>query len=108
MSDPKWSRSISLPANRDIHDVLLYTREDWGLDQVDACEVELIKGLEWIRSFPLVGSQVTSLGHGVRKWRVWHHVISYVVDTEHRHVTVLRVLGERQRVTGDLLTEETE
>lgn len=75
MSGPKWSRSISLPANEDIDDVLLYTREVWGLDQVDAYEVALIEGLEWIRSFSLVGSQVTSLGPGVRKWRVRHLVI---------------------------------
>lgn len=106
MSDPKWSRLISQPANRDIYEILLYTREMWSLEQVDIYELALLEGLERIRSFPEAGSPVFTVDSGIRKCQVRHHVIYYTVDEDLRQLTVLRILHERRRVTRDLLTEQ--
>lgn len=89
---------IILPsAEGDIADILQYTLEQWGDDQVDRCWSILWDAFERIRQFPEIGRQPASAHSDEREYVLPNHTIVYQVVSG--RTLILRIVNPR-RVRG--------
>jgi len=82
---------ISFEARQDNYDVLQYTVDAWGDEQVDEYEGILDTVFKRIRSFPEMGRERDD---GIREYAIRHHVILYRYEAG--IVTILRVMHPRR------------
>jgi toxin ParE1/3/4 len=89
------SRKVSFAplALADLDEVLQYTLQVWGSDQLIAYGDLLIAGVQRIAQFPGLGTQCEQLGPGLHFKLVELHEIYYMYDDV--SLTVARILHER-------------
>ena len=100
MSARKAALALKPAARRDIEDILIYSAEQWGLEQRDTYRNEIARALEVLRENPRLGRQRDEIAAGLRSLRVRQHVIYYRTSTE--RVIVIRVMHGMMDAAQDL------
>ncbi|HGG59284.1 MAG TPA: type II toxin-antitoxin system RelE/ParE family toxin [Gammaproteobacteria bacterium] len=77
----------------DIHNIWLYSFENWGEAQADKYFDQLMAGINELRRHPELGKPRDSLRKGYRSLQIQHHVVFYTVSSS--IVSIKRVLHER-------------
>lgn len=106
MSDRKASLTFTFRARRDHQEILLYSLEIWGPDQLDRYETTLDNAIRRIRDFPEAGRDCTHLMASGRCARAGHHLIYYTFSDD--TVTIHRILHERRHVTSTMMRSDPE
>jgi toxin ParE1/3/4 len=88
-------------AEEDYRNILLYTDQTWGEDQVAIYWASILQTLESLRDHPRVGRQRDDLFPGCRSVRVAQHVIYYHHPRPHL-IEVVRILHSRQDPIGNV------
>jgi toxin ParE1/3/4 len=94
LSSPKLDLVLARQAERDLRDILQYTLETWGEEQLERYAAELEAGIECLRESPGLGRRREDLFVGCRSYRVKAHYIFYSADA--RTLCVARVLHVRR------------
>lgn len=106
MSDRKANLTFTPRARKDHWEVILYSLEMWGPDQMDRYEATLDDAVKRVHQFPELGRDCTRLVANGRWIQAGHDMIYYTfVDGM---VSIHRILHERRRVTAVMLTEPDE
>jgi toxin ParE1/3/4 len=84
---------LSLEAQDDITNILLYTLQTWGAEQQDAYAALLDRGLLFIMENPDIGRSRSELYPGCRSYRIREHIVYYAVQGE--DINIARVLHGR-------------
>ena len=84
---------LSPAAQDDITDILLYTLQTWGEEQMDVYAASLDKGLMLLINKPDIGRSRPELYSGCRSYRIREHVVYYAVHDE--DINVARILHGR-------------
>ncbi|WP_404610228.1 type II toxin-antitoxin system RelE/ParE family toxin [Caballeronia udeis] len=93
MSRRSFDIVLSELAQHDLTDILQYTLETWGADQMDAYAAKLESGIQLLQKNPALGKTREDLFEGCRTHRVEHHLVLYEIgDSE---IRVARILHER-------------
>jgi toxin ParE1/3/4 len=80
-------------AQSDLTDILQYTLQTWGADQMDTYAAKLESGMRLLQEHPTLGKSREDLFEGCRIHRVEHHLVLYEIgDNE---IGVARILHER-------------
>ena len=90
MSARRAALALKPEARRDIEDILIYSAEQWGLEQRDAYRDEIVQALEVLRENPRLGRPRDEIAASLRSLRVRQHVIYYRVSAE--KLIVVRVM----------------
>jgi toxin ParE1/3/4 len=77
-------------AREDLRDIQLYGIRQWGEDQADAYEADIMQALDTLERNPRVGRVRDDLRRGLRSYPVRRHVIVYQIDEE--AIVVLRIV----------------
>lgn len=85
---------ISSDAERDIQEILHYTLDTWGDDQVTAYWSVIWDALQRIRAFPTMGRS-SPYASDEREVVLEHHTIVYRYQSN--TVTILRIVSPRRR-----------
>jgi toxin ParE1/3/4 len=89
---------LSQRAKQDFDDVLLYTRQRWGVEQRTIYRTKLSQALRRIGEYPELGASRDDLRPGLRALVVEQHVIFYRVEADRPRV--LRILHQAQDTEG--------
>jgi toxin ParE1/3/4 len=100
MSARKAVIILQAEARRDIEDILIYSAEQWGLEQRGAYRDEIGRAIEILRGNPRIGRPRDEIAAGLRSFLVRQHVIYYRFTAE--TVTVLRVMHGKMNVAQHL------
>lgn len=93
MSSPEYRVKLSPKAEQDIENILRYTGETWGENQITVYRDKIIDALEMIRSNPTIGHQSRALPETHRIYHFGSHVMVYrIKETE---IGVVRMLHQR-------------
>ncbi|WP_408359452.1 type II toxin-antitoxin system RelE/ParE family toxin [Paraburkholderia sediminicola] len=93
MSRRSFDIVLSELAQHDLTDILQYTLETWGADQMDAYAAKLESGIQLLQENPTLGKTREDLFEGCRTPRVEHHLVLYEIgDSE---IRVARILHAR-------------
>ena len=95
MSARKLAVRLSREADRDVLDILLYTRRAWGTKQQATYETVLIQALEILSQHPRAGRPRDDLFPGCRGIQVEQHII-YYHQPDATNIVVRRILHSRQ------------
>ena len=95
MSARKLAVRLSREADRDVLDILLYTRRAWGTKQQATYETVMIQALEMLSQHPEAGRPRDDLFPGCRSAQVEQHVI-YYHQPNAAEIVVQRILHHRQ------------
>lgn len=106
MSGHRRHVTFTIRARQDYHEVLIYSLETWGADQLDRYEATLDDAIRRIREFPEAGRNCPNLMIDGRSARAGHHIIYYTLSED--DVTIHRILHERRHVTSSLMQLEPE
>ena len=106
MSGRKESLAFTFRARQDYQEILLYSLEVWGPDQLDRYEATIDDAIRRIREFSRSGRDCTQLMADGRCVRAGHHVIYYT--SSDGVVTIHRILHERRRVTSAMMQPESD
>ncbi len=101
MSGRRWQIAFTNEARQDYQEILVYSLEMWGADQLDRYEATLDYAIRRMREFPDAGRDCTQLMIGGRCVRAGHHMIYYTVSND--TITIHRILHERRHVTSSLM-----
>lgn len=88
---------LSPEAQSDIADILLYTMERWGEEQLERYAATFDAGLLLIQENPEIGRMRSELFPGCRSYRVREHIVYYAARDE--AVVVFRVPHGRMDAT---------
>lgn len=88
---------LSPKARQDFTDILRYTGETWGKDQLFAYRDKLNDVLEALRHNPLLGHRREDLPPPLLAYLVGSHVVVYRVNTD--DIGVARILHQRMSLT---------
>lgn len=88
---------LSPEAQSDLSDILLYTVQRWGEEQLDRYAAALDNGLQLIADNPAIGRARPELFDGCRSFRVREHIVYYALRDA--TVVVFRVLHGRMDAT---------
>ncbi|PTQ83155.1 toxin ParE1/3/4 [Nitrosospira multiformis] len=91
MSHPKFRLVFADLAQRDIDDILAYTLENWGMEQLEKYKIMLDTAFKKIEQHPDIG--MSGLLPGLRRLSAGSHVIFYRVDDT--SISVIRILHGR-------------
>jgi toxin ParE1/3/4 len=97
MSFPKRTAVLSVAAQADLSDILLYTEQQWGPAQRKRYGSTLQRAITTLASYPEVGTSWPRLFPDCRMRQVGHHILFYRVSGE--IVEVVRILHERSDPT---------
>jgi len=102
MSFPEASRRIVLSprAKQDFIDILRYTGETWGPEQLHAYRNKLNGALQRIARNPSTGSRAPELPETHRLYFIGSHVIIY--RTQDASIAVVRILHQRMSLIKHL------
>jgi toxin ParE1/3/4 len=100
MSVRKLPLVLSLEAQRELRDILLYTEQQWGRTQRRAYRKQLDIAFARIGRFPDLGILRPEIGQGVRTYRVGQHVIIY--QPSDVDVLIVRILHVRRDLDAEL------
>jgi len=100
MSVPRPRLYLAPRARRDIRQIRLYGRREWGEERSDAYQAALALGLQRLQDFPRIGVPRDDLRPGLRSLRVRDHQLLYRIDAD--VINVLRVVHVRQDTTAIL------
>jgi toxin ParE1/3/4 len=95
MSARKLAIRLSREADRDVLDILLYTRRAWGTKQQAAYETVMIQALVLLSRHPQAGRSRDDLFPGCRSIQAEQHLI-YFHQPRAGEIEVLRILHHRQ------------
>ncbi len=84
---------LTRSAERDLHEVWLYTLETWGEEQGDRYVSGLKGCLMKIERNPAIGKLVNEIGASLRMFRCQHHYMFYVL--QNKTVIVVGILHEK-------------
>jgi toxin ParE1/3/4 len=84
---------LSPEAQDDINDILLYTLQMWGEEQLDQYAAQIDKGLSLITDSPGIGRSQPQLYADCRSYRIREHIVYYAVKGN--DINVARVLHVR-------------
>jgi len=93
-----WPIIVSPEAEDDLGEMLLDGAITWGEIAARAYGVALVRGLDRLRTFPLLGERTEFAAPNSRRLLFREHVIYYQFDG--RAILILRVLHRRQDVPG--------
>jgi toxin ParE1/3/4 len=93
LSAPKLELALARQAERDIRDILQYTLETWGEEQMERYAADLEAGIERLRENPGLGRRREDLYAGCRYYRVKEHSIFYSANEQ--ILSIARVLHVR-------------
>ena len=91
---------LSESAAADLQDIVRYTMDRWGWQQLEVYLEGLEAGMQRLSEMPDIGRTRDELGPGVRSFLFESHQIFYVVGDG--QITVVRVLHERMDVERQL------
>ncbi|NMG36651.1 hypothetical protein GRF61_19550 [Azoarcus sp. TTM-91] len=102
MSFPEASRRIVLSprAKQDFIDILRYTGETWGPEQLHAYRNKLNGALQRIARNPSIGNRAPELPETHRLYFIGSHVIIY--RTQDASIAVVRILHQRMSLIKHL------
>ena len=95
MSVRKLAVRLSREADRDVLDILLYTRRAWGAKQQATYETVMIQALEMLSQHPQAGRPRDDLFPGCRSIQVEQHIM-YYHQPKAAEIVVRRILHRRQ------------
>ena len=95
MSAHRSSLRLTRAADRDLLDILLYTRRNWGQAQEATYRSAITQALRTLRAFPESGQPRDDLFPGCRSIHVGQHVI-YYHQPDPTTIVVQRILHSRQ------------
>lgn len=98
MSAPELRLELSEPAQRDFRDILSYTLQTWGEEQLAEYARKLDGALRAIAENPQLGRPK----HGMMVYPVGRHLIFYQVEEAAPTVYVVRILHERMDASRHL------
>ncbi len=84
---------LSRLASRELADILRYTRDTWGIQQMRAYSRTHDEGLVLLQENPLIGKERPEIAMGMRFFPVAEHVLFYTVTRD--VVRIARVLHAR-------------
>jgi len=93
MSSPDRPVVLTDEAQRDLRGIAARGRDDWGVEAAARHHAAILRQLELLGSFPLLGRIADDLAGGVREIGVPPHRAYYRVETD--VISVLRILHER-------------
>lgn len=91
---------ISAQAKKDLESIWLYTAQYWSLAQADHYFGLLVKEMDQVGRFPLMGKSMQHIREGYWASKVKSHLIFYKITKE--KVTIVRVLHERMDLSQHL------
>jgi toxin ParE1/3/4 len=91
----KLAVRLSREADRDVLDILLYTRRTWGTKQRATYETLIVQALDTLSQHPQTGQPRDDLFPGCRSFQVEQHVI-YYYQRKATEIVVRRILHYRQ------------
>ena len=92
--------ALSGEADRDIDEILRFTKARWGLRQAERYGGELHATFDLLAGAPEIGKRIDHIRAGYRRFEHRSHSIYYV--TTAGGVTIMRVLHGRMLSTGRL------
>jgi toxin ParE1/3/4 len=95
MSARRSSLRLTREADRDLLDILLYTRRSWGQAQEATYRSAITQVLRTLRTFPESGQPRDDLFLGCRSIQARQHVI-YYHQADATTIVVQRILHSRQ------------
>ena len=95
MSARRTSLRLTREADRDLLDILLYTRRNWGQAQEATYRSVITQVLQTLRTFPESGQPRDDLFPGCRSIYIGQHVI-YYRQPDPTTIVVQRILHSRQ------------
>ena len=93
---PEYRLILSPRAEQDIENILRYTGEQWGENQIPTYRDKLIGALETVLTIPNSGHTTAELPETHRLFPVGSHVIVYRV--QENVVGVIRILHKRMSI----------
>ncbi|NMG67721.1 hypothetical protein GPA19_22520 [Azoarcus indigens] len=102
MSSPEAPRRIALSprAKQDFIDILRYTGETWGQEQLHAYRNKLDGALQRIARNPSIGNRAPELPETHRLYFAGSHVIVY--RAQDSSIALVRILHQRMSLTRHL------
>jgi toxin ParE1/3/4 len=98
MSAHRRRLTIKPDAQVDIDDILLYTREHWGVDQRHRYGSQLRKAMRSLVNHPGLGRARDEVNPGCRSLLIERHVVYYRIAED--EIVVGRILHSSQDPTG--------
>jgi toxin ParE1/3/4 len=95
--------ALSRLAEQDIQDILQYTLEQWGEEQLETYAAALNQALHTLEHNPHLGRSREDLYRGCRSLRVEQHIIFYTVRED--TLSVARVLHSKMDARRHVRTE---
>ena len=93
MTDPGLKVVLSKKARQDFLNILRYTAEQWGKDQLEKYRGKIDAAIQKIAGNPAIGASRNDLDEPYRTFPVGVHVIVYRQQS-HR-IRILRILHQR-------------
>jgi toxin ParE1/3/4 len=100
MSSPKYQLQVSPQAQQDIIDILRYTGEKWGQEQLLLYSNKLDTAIVMIGQHPEIGQRIPEISETHRLYLVGSHVVVYRIQNE--LVSISRLLHQRMSLTRHL------
>lgn len=100
MSHPNFNLRLSKRATIDIEDILLYSLQTWGEQQMYSYQTALREGLDTIQTNPFVGHQHRDLSDKHRVFRVKQHLVIYKIIGQ--TIFIVRILHRRMDISHHL------
>jgi toxin ParE1/3/4 len=100
MSSPKYYLQVSPQAQQDIINILRYTGETWGQEQLKSYSSKLDTALILIAQNPEIGYRNLNLSEVHRLYHVGSHVVVYRI--EDTIISVVRILHQRMDLTKNI------
>jgi toxin ParE1/3/4 len=96
LSSPRLRLALTRLAQQDLQDLLQFSLETWGSEQLDRYADALLAGLTRLLDFPGIGKTRDDLIEGARMYAIEQHVVIYSVRG--RTLRVLRILHRRMDI----------
>lgn len=100
MSSPKYYLQVSPQAQQDIINILQYTGEIWGQEQLMSYSSKLDTALILIVQNPEIGHRNSNLSEFHRLYLVGSHIVVYRIEDV--VVSVVRILHQRMDLTKSI------
>jgi toxin ParE1/3/4 len=100
MSSPKTPLTLSPAAQQDLIDILRYTGETWGQEQLLSYRDKLDDAFVLLEQNPRLGHRSPELPETHRLYFVGVHVVVYRIRA--KAIEVLRILHQRMSITQHL------
>jgi toxin ParE1/3/4 len=91
---------LSVQADRDIQEILRFTLDRWGADQLSVYASKLNAALSRLINLPSMGTLRDDIIPGYYRYQVGQHYIFYRIGGE--YLEIARILHVRREVTPDL------